>query len=1118
MTGDLSQELDAPRARFIAELGERISTLRQSLARFGSGAEPAGELNALRRRVHALAAGADVLRFTRAAEALALAETGLAGAGGWDPGAPARERVARILDLLPSLVLGAPIDLAAELDNPRLEPLREPLCVVVYADASLESLLHKPGVLHGIESHATRQPDQAIELVTQLSPDVLLVDGDDPDVSEILPRLRQASGSRHAPVVAVGSFDQPEALLRSMRRGVSRVLPKPTDAVTLQRTLRQVTLSESSTLQRPVNYRKLSQEELADAIGAEARRAFLNPAAVSPTAVSPTAVSPAAVSPAALHASATLDLGSNAEAQAALWAAFARLRALAARNTPGGVSLPREGPGGATLLAPDAPAAPSSRPASAPVPLHGRRLIVADDDPAVRTLLSNALAELGATVLPARDGAEALDLAERHWPDALVSDTLMPQLDGFELCRRLRQDIALSDLPVLLVAWKDHLLACTRSPAQGRALDQIDGASLTLALRDCLAPRASLEQRLARHDAVHGRLDGLTPRLLLQMVCSRSPNALLSLRSGRLTFEFSVADGRPVHARWYDGEQPRGEGKPVLGPFLGVRAGRFSVEPLFSPPPAHFDGDAMAVLNPAALRARRARELLSPNNLPQVERVLLDPLASEHYAAEFPTQAALLSQLGATALGGTDALRRLVADDQAGSEPGRLSALLAELARSGAIGALLDRDGNDLLPGGAAFHPPSSPLSAAGRAWLGRSASSRPPGSAPITSALEAAALEPAAAAAARPSAPAPGVAAGSKPPSSVALGEAVLGAASAPPTVRAASEPSFEPDAATELVLGGPPEEGIAHQADVARAAFDGAEQPEQPFFSAAAAATDPAPPPEADSSPPPAALADEESSAAPFERVTSATRARADRALSDPGSAARSEDSELSGNGVTAVDASAALANDDESAWPPSAGARLRSALGRGLLSLGAAAVAFLAIRALASRSWDPQHASLPGTTEPASGATLAARGDAVSGLPASGLPASGLPAGGKAASGVETTPAAQRSAPGADAGARSGTITALLPLKFDSELLELAPGTKLPPGQGALEIRSPRRQRIYVDGVLMGDDEERLIPLGPGTYQLRLNDGTRDVERALEVKAGRRTRISARPSSAP
>lgn len=91
-------------------------------------------------------------------------------------------------------------------------------------------------------------------------------------------------------------------------------------------------------------------------------------------------------------------------------------------------------------------------------------------------------------------------------------------------------------------------------------------------------------------------------------------------------------------------------------------------------------------------------------------------------------------------------------------------------------------------------------------------------------------------------------------------------------------------------------------------------------------------------------------------------------------------------------------------------------------------------------------------------------------------------------------------------------------MVAVRLDSELLELAPGTKVPPGQGVLEVRSDQPQRIYVDGVLMGNHSERLIPLGPGTYQLRLSSGSHFLERAVEVKAGRRTRVTARPDSAP
>jgi CheY-like chemotaxis protein len=1093
-TGDLPPEpeaqLDASRARFIAELGERISTLRQSLARFAGGSEPAGELNALRRRVHALAAGAEVLRFTRAAEALSSAEAGLAGAGGWDPGAQVRERVLRILDLLPSLVLGAPVELA-ELDNPRLAPLREPLCVVVYGDATLEALLQpavqRPGAgNHGIESHAARHHEQAIELAAQLSPDVLLIDGDDADVSEILPRLRQASGPRQAPVVAVASFDRPDALIRLMRRGVSRVLPKPADAAALQRTLRQVTLSESSALPPAPQYRKLTREELVEAIASEARRAFRDPAA------------PAGSGP----SGAQLHLGSNAEVQAALWGSFARLRGLATRHGEGAVAFSREGPNGAIVLAPDAPrpSSPSSRPPSEPVPLHARKVVVADDDPAVRTLLANAFAELGATVLPARDGAEALDLAERHWPDALVSDTLMPQLDGFELCRRLRQDIAVSDLPVLLVAWREYLLERTRSPVTGRALDALDGPSLTLALRECLAPRVALEQRLAQHDAVHGRLNGLTPRLLLQMVCNRAPNALLSLRSGRLTFEFSIADGRPVHARWYDGDRVRGEGKPVLAPFLGIRAGRFSVESLFSPPNPHFEGDAMAVLNPAAVRARRAAELVSPSQLAQVEQVLLDPLAAAHYAEQFPTRDALLSQLGQP-----DALRRLRAEDHAGSEPGRLNALLADLARRGAIGALLDRDGQDLLPGGIAYRPSNSaPASVRSSSRAPARPSAVPATTSPATtsSARPAPAQEAAAAAPDTPDTAQPATPATADSPPAVALGSAVLQPAALqaepePEIPRAPAVPSFAPGRRRS----GAPLDAAGLDAEALEAATREPGTADEPFFArdGSAGATDPSPPPGA-------ALEPElrEPSAAAFD-------ARAD--LDER----TSTEEEL--RPASSFDPESG--DEPDSAWPPSPGARLRGALGRALLSLGAALIAYLAIRALAFRSWDSHSlrraplvmdSSPPPAVSPT--ATPSASPPARPAPPPDAGPASAKPG---ANTPVSSGPAASSSSPAATGPAASSSAAAM-PLKLDSEVLELAPGTKVPPGQGVLEVRSDQPQRIYIDGVLMGNHAERLIPLGPGTYQLRLSNGTHFLERAVEVKAGRRTRVTARPSSAP
>jgi hypothetical protein len=268
--------------------------------------EATGELNAVRRRLHALAAAADVLHFTAAADALRRAELELASLAGAPSAAPARERVARVLDLVPSLALGAPIDVHEELDGERTRSPREPLCVLVFGDPELEAALHKPGPLHGAETHATRELDQLLTLVTRLGPDVLVLDGDDARLVEFLPRLRQAAGSTPFPSVAVGSFESYEGMLRLIRRGISRVLPKPVDAASLQRTLRLLVPRELPMPPRPNPFAHLGGAGLVDVIGAEARRAFVDPHS------------------GALHAPA---LGGDAgnQALAALWSAFARI-------------------------------------------------------------------------------------------------------------------------------------------------------------------------------------------------------------------------------------------------------------------------------------------------------------------------------------------------------------------------------------------------------------------------------------------------------------------------------------------------------------------------------------------------------------------------------------------------------------------------------------------------------------------------------------------------------------------------------------------------------------------------------------------------------------------------
>ena len=81
----------------------------------------------------------------------------------------------------------------------------------------------------------------------------------------------------------------------------------------------------------------------------------------------------------------------------------------------------------------------------------GRRLIIADDDPLQLKLAMFRLGRLGFEIETVPDGAAALAAIRRKKPDAIVSDVMMPELDGFGLAMALRQDPELQSVPLLLV-------------------------------------------------------------------------------------------------------------------------------------------------------------------------------------------------------------------------------------------------------------------------------------------------------------------------------------------------------------------------------------------------------------------------------------------------------------------------------------------------------------------------------------------------------------------------------------------------------------------------------------------------------------------------------------------
>ncbi len=81
------------------------------------------------------------------------------------------------------------------------------------------------------------------------------------------------------------------------------------------------------------------------------------------------------------------------------------------------------------------------------------KVLVVDDDPHIRSVLCFALSRDGFATAEAGDGAAALAAFARETPDLVLLDVMMPELDGTEVCRRLRRE---SDVPVIFLSSRDE--------------------------------------------------------------------------------------------------------------------------------------------------------------------------------------------------------------------------------------------------------------------------------------------------------------------------------------------------------------------------------------------------------------------------------------------------------------------------------------------------------------------------------------------------------------------------------------------------------------------------------------------------------------------------------------
>jgi DNA-binding response OmpR family regulator len=119
------------------------------------------------------------------------------------------------------------------------------------------------------------------------------------------------------------------------------------------------------------------------------------------------------------------------------------------------------------------------------MPVRKTTILTADDDPQLLRLMTRTLQLEGYEVLSASDGQQALLLIENTVPDAVLLDVMMPKMDGFTVCQRVRE---FSLVPIIIVT------------ARGQDQDKIRG--LDLGADDYLTKPFSVDELLARVRAV----------------------------------------------------------------------------------------------------------------------------------------------------------------------------------------------------------------------------------------------------------------------------------------------------------------------------------------------------------------------------------------------------------------------------------------------------------------------------------------------------------------------------------------------------------------------------------------------------------------------------------------
>jgi DNA-binding response OmpR family regulator len=194
------------------------------------------------------------------------------------------------------------------------------------------------------------------------------------------------------------------------------------------------------------------------------------------------------------------------------------------------------------------------------------RILLVDDDPWILRMVSTVLAKRGYAIMTASDGTEALSLADTVTPDLVITDVMMPGMDGWTFVKNLRAQTRFSFVPVIFLtalSSDDDRIRGFRLGADDYLPKPFRFEELDLRVANTLKKHRELraQARPTAQDGtpgIHGALDQLGLSSLLAMLEMEKKSGVLVLRRGDEVGRVFVRDGKVVAAHMESGAEAEG--------------------------------------------------------------------------------------------------------------------------------------------------------------------------------------------------------------------------------------------------------------------------------------------------------------------------------------------------------------------------------------------------------------------------------------------------------------------------------------------------------------------------------------------------------------------------------